>query len=300
MYTNFEQILEAAKAKSETKISVAAAHDLEVIEAVRDASVLGLANFILVGDEAKIQEIAASINFDLTISCQIINEPDTIKSARVAVELVSSGVAQTLMKGIISTADFLRAVLDKEIGLRTGKLLSHVAIVKSPKYDRLIYMTDGAMCVAPTLQDKVQIISNVAELAHKLGNPNPKVACIAAVEVVNPDMQATMDAAVLAKMNDRNQITGCTVDGPFGLDNAVSAESAAHKKVTGPVAGVADVILVPNIDVGNVIYKTWVYFADMEMGAIILGAKAPIVLTSRSDSPHTKLLSIATSIVVAS
>jgi len=298
MYRNFEEVLAKAKSMEGTKISVAAAADLDVLEAVKDASEMGLAEFILVGDKAKIEEIAGSIGLDLSKQT-IVDEPNPIAAARKAVEFVSSKKAKTLMKGMIGTADFLRAVLDKEIGLRTGKLLSHVAIVKSEKYDRLLYVTDCAMCVAPTLQEKIQIIQNTVDVAHKLDNPMPKVACIGAVEVVNPNMQPTVDAALLAKMSDRKQIKGCIVDGPFGLDNAVSQEAATHKGVGGPVAGNADIILCPNIEVGNAMYKSLVYFADVEMGAIISGAAAPIVLTSRADSPRTKLLSIATSIVVA-
>lgn len=298
MYRNFEEVLAKAKSMEGTKISVAAAADLEVLEAVKEASELGLADFILVGDKTKIEEIAASINLDLSKQT-VVDEPNVVASARKAVEFVSTKQAKTLMKGMIGTADFLRAVLDKEIGLRTGKLLSHVAVIKSPKFDKLFYLTDGAMCVAPTLQDKVQIIQNAVDVAHKLDNPVPKVACIGAVEVVNPNMQPTVDAALLAKMSDRKQIKGCVVDGPFGLDNAISQEAATHKGVAGPVAGDADIILCPNIEVGNAMYKTLVYFADVEVGAIISGAAAPIVLTSRADSPRTKLLSIATSIVVA-
>ncbi|NLH88319.1 MAG: bifunctional enoyl-CoA hydratase/phosphate acetyltransferase, partial [Firmicutes bacterium] len=230
---------------------------------------------------------------------EVLHEPDPRIAALRAVELVSSGQAGILMKGLIPTADFLRAVLNKEVGLRTGRLLSHVAVFKSPRYDRLIYMTDGAMVVAPTLQDKVQIIQNAIGVAHKLENEMPKVACIAAVEVVNPDMPETVDAAALAKMSDRGQISGCIVDGPLGLDNAVCRESAEHKGVGGPVAGRADILLAPNIVAGNVIYKTLVYFGQVETAAVVTGARAPIVLTSRSDSPEARLNSLALAIATS-
>ncbi len=167
------------------------------------------------------------------------------------------------------------------------------------RFDRFFYLTDGGMNISPTLEQKVQIIGNAVKVAHALGNPEPKVACISAVEIVNPDIAATMDAALLAKMSDRKQIKGCIVDGPFGLDNAVSAEAAKHKGVTGPVAGQAEILMCPDINTGNVIYKALSYFADIECGAMIAGARAPIVLTSRADSPRTKLLSMATAAAVA-
>ena len=230
---------------------------------------------------------------------EIVNEPSPPAAARLAVARVSSGGASILMKGLVATSDFLKAVLDKEVGLRTGRLLSHVAVFKSPGYDRFFYLTDGAMNIAPTLEQKVQIIQNTVELAHRLGNAQPKVACVAAVEVVNPDMPETVEAAALAKMSDRRQIKGCVVDGPLGLDNAVSMEAARHKSVGGPVAGQADVLLAPDIAAGNAIYKTMVYFGVVDAAAVVVGAAAPVVLTSRSDSPRARMLSLALAIATA-
>jgi phosphate butyryltransferase len=296
--TGFDTLIERARSHAPARVSVAAAQDPEVLEAVKIASELGLADFTLVGDRQAIGDISASIGLDLS-RMELVHEPDSSVAARRAVELVSRGAAGILMKGLIGTGDLLRAVLDKDVGLRTGRLLSHCAILKSPRYDRFFYLTDGGMVVAPTLAEKVQIIQNAVDVAHKLGCEVPKVACVAAVELVNPDMPATVDAAILAKMSDRRQIRGCIVDGPFGLDNAVSLESAKHKGVSGPVAGQADILLVPDIETGNVIYKTMVHFGEIEAAAIIAGARAPIVLTSRSDSPMTRLWSIALAIVVS-
>jgi phosphate butyryltransferase len=298
MLATFDEVVARAKERPSAKVAIAAAQDREVLEAVQMAQEIGMGEFVLVGDEEVINPMASQTGLRLS-DVEVLHEPDPRIAALRAVELVSSGQAGILMKGLIPTADFLRAVLDKEVGLRTGRLLSHVAVFKSPRYDRLIYLTDGAMVVVPTLQDKVQIIKNVVEVAHKLGNEMPKIACVAAVEVVNPDMPETVEAAALAKMSDRRQIRGCIVDGPLGLDNAVSRESAKHKGVGGPVAGRADILLAPNIVAGNVIYKTLVYFGQVETAAVVTGARAPIVLTSRSDSPEARLNSLALAIATS-
>lgn len=298
MLATFDEVVARAKERPSAKVAIAAAQDREVLEAVQMAREIGMGEFILVGDEEVIAPMASQVGLRLP-DVEVLHEPDPRIAALRAVELVSSGKAGILMKGLIPTAEFLRAVLNKEVGLRTGRLLSHVAVFKSPRYDRLIYMTDGAMVVAPTLQDKVQIIQNVIDVAHRLGNEMPKVACVAAVEVVNPDMPETVEAAALAKMSDRRQIRGCIVDGPLGLDNAVSQESAEHKGVGGPVSGRADILLAPNIVAGNVIYKTLVYFGQVETAAVVTGARAPIVLTSRSDSPEARLNSLALAIATS-
>ncbi len=298
MLTTFDQVVACAKERRSARVAVAAAQDREVLEAVKMAIQIGMGDFTLVGDARRIADVASEIGLDVS-NAEILDEPDGPSAARRAVSLVSSGKAGILMKGLIPTAQFLKAVLDREVGLRTGRLLSHVAVFKSPRYDRFFYLTDGAMVVAPTLEEKAQIIENAVGVAHKLGNETPKVACVAAVEVVNPAMPETLEAAALAKMSDRGQIKGCIVDGPLGLDNAVSAESAKHKGVGGPVAGRADIILAPDIAAGNAIYKTMVYFGDIEAAALVAGARAPIVLTSRSDSPRARLLSLACAIVTS-
>jgi phosphate butyryltransferase len=203
------------------------------------------------------------------------------------------------MKGNVPTAVLLKAVLNKEFGLRTGHVLSHVAAFEIPDYNRLIFVTDAAMNIAPDLNQKVQIVKNAVNVARSLGIECPKVAPLAAVEVVNPDMQATLDAAVLTQMNARGQIQNCQIDGPLALDNAVSAFAAEHKGIVSEVAGQADILLVPTIEVGNVLYKSLIYFAKAKVGAVIAGAKAPIVLTSRADSAESKLYSLAVAVCSA-
>ena len=204
-----------------------------------------------------------------------------------------------VMKGLVDTATFLRSVLNKEVGLRTGKLMSHVSVFEIEGIDRLILLTDAAFNTYPDLKQKVQIINNSVMVAKACGIENPKVAPVCAVEVVNPDMPATIDAALLAKMSDRGQIKGCIVDGPLALDNALSEEAAHHKGVTGPVAGKADVLLLHDIDVANVMYKSLTYTAKTKNGGILVGTSAPVILTSRADSFETKVNSIALAALVS-
>lgn len=295
---SFQQVLEKVKNNEMKKIAVAAAQDEPVLEAIRDAKACGLADAILVGDKEKIEAIADKIHFDLT-GIEIVNEPDGTKAALKAVELVSSGKADMLMKGLLETSTILRAVLNKEVGLRTGKLMSHVAVFEVPGYDRLLFVTDAAFNMYPDLKAKIDILNNAVSVAKAVGIETPKVAPICAVEVVNPDMPATVDAAILTQMNNRGQIKGCIVDGPLATDNALSEEAAKHKKISGPVAGKADILLLPNIEAGNVMYKTLSYTTNSKNGGILVGTSAPVVLTSRADSPETKMHSIALAALVA-
>lgn len=299
MIKSFQDIIDKVKQMKMRRVAVAAAHDEPVLEAIRDAVSMGIVEAVLVGDSSEISRIASSIGMDLD-GIEIIDEKDNIKSSLYAVSLVSSGKADMVMKGLVDTATFLRAVLDKEKGLRTGKILSHVAVLNVPALNRMVMLTDGAMNISPDLLTKKQILENAVDTAHAIGISLPKVAPVCAVEVVNPDMPATIDAAVLSKMNDRGQIKGCIVDGPLAMDNALSEESARHKGIQSPVAGHADIILVPDIETGNVIYKTLVYAANSKVGAILSGAAAPVILTSRSDSPESKLSSIALASLVSS
>lgn len=298
MIKNFEDVLQKVKSLSTKKIAVAVAQDKPVLEAIKDAQEKGIADAILVGDKEKIQEVASEIGMDLS-KFEIVEESDNKKAAVKAVQLVSSGKADMLMKGLIDTANFLRAVLNKEVGLRTGMLMSHVGVFEVPKFDRLLFITDAAFNMYPELKDKVDIVKNAVTVAHAVGIEKPRVAPICAVEVVNPNMPATMDASVLSKMNDRGQIKGCIIDGPLALDNALSEEAAAHKGVTGPVAGKADILLMPNIESGNIMYKTLTYTTDCKSGALLVGTSAPVVLTSRSDSHETKMNAIALAALVA-
>ena len=298
MSKNFDDLLSKLKVTTTKKVAVAVAQDEPVLEAVKAAKERGIADAILVGDTEKIKAIAHGIDMDLN-DFEILHEEDVNKAALLAVQLVSSGSADMVMKGLVDTATFLRSVLNKEVGLRTGKLMSHVAVFEIEGIDRLILLTDAAFTTYPDLKAKTQIINNSVMVAKACGIDMPKVAPVCAVEVVNPDMPATVDAALLSKMSDRGQIKGCIVDGPLALDNALSEEAAHHKGVTGPVAGKADVLLLPNIDVANVMYKSLTYTAQTKNGGILVGTSAPVILTSRADSFETKVNSIALAALVS-
>lgn len=289
---NLNSFIDIAKQKTKKKIAVAAAEDEPVLLAIMDAIKHGLADPILVGNNEKINQIADQIKIDIS-QLEIINEKDPVKSAKIAVQLIRDNAAQILMKGLVNTADYLRAVLNKENGLRKGELLSHIGFFESPYYHKLIALTDAAQNPAPEFNDKVAIINNSVDLFHRLGIANPKIAMIAAIEGVNPKMQATIDAASITMMNKRKQIKGCIIDGPLAFDNAVSKVAAEHKGIVSDVAGDTDLIFAPNIEVANALYKSFTYFGGATVAAIILGATVPIVLTSRADSDRSKLMSIA-------
>jgi phosphate butyryltransferase len=271
-------------------IAVAEAGDQEVMESVLRAYKEGIAHFILFGNGEVISDWLEKNASDSTPGIEIVS---TNTAAIDAVKAVHGGKADILMKGLVSTSVLLKAVLNKEFGLRTGKVLSHVAAFEVSGYDRLIFVTDAAMNINPDLNQKSQILQNAIDFVQQTGVSQPKAAVLAAVENVNPAMQATLDAASLTVMNLRNQITGGVVEGPLALDNAISLEAAAHKGISGNVAGKADILLVPTIETGNILYKSLIYFARAKVGAVICGAKAPIVLTSRADSSESKYLSIA-------
>ncbi|MCF6408382.1 phosphate butyryltransferase [Pseudalkalibacillus salsuginis] len=288
-----EKLIEEATQLPNKIVAVAAAEDHEVIEAVKMALDKQIASFRLFGDEDKMMSLLQTLGLDVSERLKVIPCGDPDEAAAKAVQAVSDGEADVLMKGMVSTARILKAVLNKEYGLRTGKVLSHVAAFEVTGYDRLVFVTDAAMNIAPDLQQKAEIVQNAVGVAVRIGVENPKVAPITAIEVVNPSMEATLDAAALTQMNIRGQIKNCVVDGPLALDNAVSMEAAEHKGIGGQVAGQADILLVPNIETGNTLYKSLIYFARAKVGAVIAGAKAPIVLTSRADTSESKLYSIA-------
>ena len=299
MIKTFDDVFSRLKALPTRKVSVAAAEDDAVLEAVNYCKLNGLADAVLVGDELKIREIAKTLDIDLS-AFEIIHETDKTKAALKAVELVSSGKADMLMKGMIDTKTFLRGVLNKEVGLRTGRLITHVGICDVPKYDRLLFITDAAFTMYPTLEEKVSILNNAVELAHALGNPRPNVAVVCAVEVVNPDMPATLDAQELTRRNEAGEIQGCVVYGPLAFDNAIDAEAAMHKGITHPVAGHADIFVMPTIEAGNATYKAINYTSAGERhGGILMGAAAPVVVTSRADSFEAKVNSIALAALAA-
>ena len=298
MIKSIESLREAAKAQGTRCLAVACAQEDHVLLAVEDARRLGIADAVLVGDEAQIRRVAAENGID-PANYRIIDEPDKVAACRTAVSLVRNGEADAVMKGIVDTAVILKAVLDKEIGLRDAKVLSHVALFEVPGFDRLLLLTDAAMNIAPDLEAKKEILRNAVKVAHAIGNENPVVACLCAVEKVNPKMPATLDAAALVEAAQAGELTGCTVVGPLALDNAVSVEAAKHKGIADPNAGRADVLLVPNIETGNVFYKSLVFLAHANNAGLIVGAKAPVIVTSRADSEQTKLNSIALALALA-
>ena len=298
MSKSFEELISKANQKTLKKVSVSNAQDEPVLQAVKAAKEQNIATAILVGDEAKIREIAASIDMDLT-DFEIINEPDTEAAALKAVELVHNGKADILLKGLLETKTFLKSVLNKEVGLRTGKMLSHVCVFEIEGINRLLFFTDVAVNTYPTVADKVNIINNAVEVAHACGIECPKVAPLCAVETVNPKMQPTVDADNLTKMYEGGDFKGCQIYGPLSMDLAIDPEAAVHKGVTNPVAGHADILLFPNIDAGNITYKILVRTAKVKIGNVLVGTSAPVVLTSRSDDFQTKLNSIALATVIA-
>lgn len=289
---SLNSFIEISKSKPKKRIVVAAADDEPVLQAAVAAMQEGIAEPVFVGNKAKILALADELKIDVA-NVEIIEEEQPALCAKIAVRLIREGSAHILMKGLIGTADFLRAILDKENGLRKGALLSHIGFFEAQNYHKLLALTDAAQNIAPTLEEKVGIINNSVALFHRIGVECPKIACISAVESVNPKMEATIHAAALTMMNRRKQIKGCLIDGPLAFDNAISREAAEHKGIVSDVAGDADLIFTPNIEVGNALYKSFTYFAGATVAAIILGASCPIVLTSRADSDRSKLMSIA-------
>lgn len=299
MSKGFDDLLKKVSACSKKKVSVAVAQDAPVLEAVLAAKQKGIADAILVGDEAKIKEIAAAIHMDLS-DFEVVNEPDDVQAALTAVSLVHNGKADMYMKGLIDTKSFLKSVLDKEVGLRSGRSLSHVCVFEVKGMQRLLFLSDVAFMTYPSLEDKAAIIENTIAVCHACGIPNPKVAPLAAVEVVNPKMPCTVDAEALTKMNEEGKITGCIIDGPLSMDMAIDSEAASHKGGTDrKITGDADVLLFPDIHSGNLVYKTLTHLCEVKNGNILTGTAAPVILTSRSDSVETKLYSIALAAVVA-
>lgn len=289
---DFDQVMGALATGERKRLAVAAAEDSYVLEAVSQAAARGIIVPILCGDRAAIEKTAADIGMDIA-GVEIVEAQSEEAAAATAVSLVRSGQADMLMKGLMQTATLLRAVLNKENGLRKSKVLSHVSVLHSPVLERMLLLTDAAMVTYPDLDTKVEMIRNAVEAASGLGIATPKVAALAAVEVVNPQMQATVDAALLTVMNRRGQIKGCVVDGPLAMDLALSEDAAKHKGVVSEVAGRADILLLHNIDVANSVLKTFTMAGGCLFGGLIMGAAAPVVLTSRSDSAQGKLYSIA-------
>ena len=298
MLKSFEEVIEKAIHFGPKRVSVAIAQAEDVMEALEEARKIGLIKGILVGNKEETIQVCQKLNIDPQ-DYEFIDEQDKNEAARIAVKLVRDKKAELLMKGMIGTDRILRAVLDKEIGLRTKRLLSHAYVLKLKNYSKLLTVTDGAMNIAPSLEQKVQIVQNIINFCHCLEIEEPKIAILAAVEVVNPDMPACIDAACLSKMADRGQIEGGIVDGPLAFDNAISKEAALHKGIDSPVSGEVDAVVAPEIESGNIFAKGLVYLAEAEPAGVLLGTTAPVILVSRSDCPISKVRSIALGILMS-
>jgi len=298
MIRNLNEIIEKAIKEKKKKIVVAAAEDDAVLQAVDQARKKGIAEFILVGDEEKIRNIANEYNIDLD-EYEIIREKDIKKSVNIAAKLVSQGKADILMKGLVDTSIIMKAVLNREYGLRIeGNTLSHISVIQSVDDNKLYFVTDGGMNLEPDIETKKKIIRNAVYVSHKIENPCPNVAIICAKEKVDSKMKCTLDAKALCDEYDEKIYGKCIIGGPFGLDNAISIESARTKKVTHPGAGMADILLIPNLEAGNILLKALVFYAKSVSAGIIAGAKVPVIVTSRSDSKESKLSSIALSVLL--
>jgi len=297
MYGDFTELIKKAKTFEPKTISVAAAEDADVLEAVRLAHESGLAKAILVGDAKKIGPLAKAAG--LEGNAAIVDEPNEGAAALKAVELVRGGRAQVLMKGLVNTSDFLKAVLHPEKGLRTGRLLSHLAAYEIPGERKLVFHADTGMVVAPNLEEKKQILVNSLLALAALGILNPKVAILAANEKVHPKMQATVDAAALVEMNGRGEFPPMIAEGPIAMDVALDPEAARHKGIASGISGDVDLFLVPNIEAGNIAGKALVHYLKTKMAGVVLGATHPIVLTSRAESGEGKLRSIALACILA-
>ena len=298
MISNFDELRAAVNSPSDQTIAVAAATDPATLAAVCEAREAGIADAILFGEEQEMRKNAEQAGLDLE-GFEIHNHSTPPEAALAAVTAVSSGKASVYMKGYIHTSAFLRAALDKEVGLRSGHLLSHVFLLDARRLGRILYVTDGALNIEPDLKDKAQIVSNAVSLSHHLQNSEPKVAVLSAVAAVKPTIPSTVDAASLSKMADRDQIADCVVDGPFALDNAINLEAAEYKKIYSPVAGKADVLLVPDVVTGNILSKSFPHIAGGVMAGLVVGGTAPIVLPSRADSLESKLAGIVAAVVQA-
>lgn len=286
-----DRLTEMARVRKKV-VSVAAAGDKVVLETIKIMNDHGFGRAILVGDADKIKQYAKEVGCDLSENT-IVDEKDEKRAAALAVARVRDGEADILMKGLLQTKTYLQAILNRDHGLRTGKLLNAVTAFEAPHLDRMILATDCGMIVEPSLKDKIEMIGNATRLANALGCRHPKVSCVSAVETVNDNMPDGIDAAILSKMNDRGQIKGCVIDGPLSMDLSISEHSVKHKCVISPVAGHADILLMPNLQAGNIFWKTMTYMAGAQSGAVIMGTSKPAVLTSRADSADAKVNSMA-------
>jgi phosphate butyryltransferase len=289
---SFHQILDAARAAGPARFVVAQAADATILEALAEARAAGFASPVLVGQRRDIEAAARERSVPIG-GWEIVEAASAQEIAAEAVRIVARGDGDILVKGLLQSADLLRAVLARSNGLATGRTLSHVGVFKFEESDRFYFVTDAALTISPDYAQKIDIVQNAVDLAHRLGILQPIVAILCAIETVNPDMPATVDAACLAKMAERGAIKGARVEGPLALDNAVSVEAARHKGIASELAGRADILVAPNIEAANILYKALIFFAKAEEAGIVMGARAPIVLASRSDSTRNKMYSLA-------
>jgi len=295
---SFQQLKYEATWLGPKKVVVAAAANAELLVAVREAQSSGMARCILVDDRQKLTRLAEANQIDLS-EMTLLDIPDHEEAARAVMNMAHTGEVDVVMKGTLETATFMRAALDRDTGLRVGRLLTHVAVFEIPGFNRLLLITDAGIVVAPDIYQKIVIVQNAIDVAHKLGLEQPKVAILAAAELVDPKIPSTVDAANLSKMAERGQIRGGIVDGPLALDNAISEASIVIKGINSPIAGQADILIVPSVEAGNLLAKAITYFGHGEMAGVVVGGCAPLVVTSRSDSHTTKLVSIALGVLLA-
>jgi phosphate acetyltransferase len=292
MYTRLDDFVTEALKIAPKTVAVASAANTLVLRSIKMAQDEGLIKAILVGPGRDIEASAIEAELDLD-NTPIISTETTHESAERAVDLVREGQADILMKGHLHTNDFLSAVLRREVGLRTDRLLSHVFVMQIPMYHKLLLITDAAISIAPDLMQKAQILQNAIDMLRQIGIEQPKAACLSAIETINPKIPSTVDAACLHKMSERGQIKDGLVDGPMAFDNAISAEAAREKGMRSAVAGDVDIVLAPDLDAGNILYKNLVYLANAQIAGIVMGAQAPIVLTSRADTAMARVHSLA-------
>lgn len=298
MIRSMDEFVNFAKNLGRRKVAVAAAHDDNVLQSVQEAYENGLIDPILIGDKEKLINLSDKLGIDIS-KFEVVKEADDTKAAKMAVDMVVSGEAELLMKGHMMTGDLLRVVLDKNMGLRTDRILSHVGLVEMETYHKLLFITDAGINIQPDIKHKADIIQNAVDVAIALGNEKPKVAVLAAIELVNPSMQATLDAAALCKMVDRGQLRDCIVDGPLAIDNAINREAAIHKGINSEVAGDADILVVPDIEAGNILLKSFIFGCRAKSCAVINGARVPLIVTSRAEDYMAKLNSIALASIVS-
>lgn len=300
MITSFDELMQSAAALPEKRVVVIYPKNEETFSAIADAQKSLRAKFLLCGDGGLIRE--ALLSYGIPTSCVEVTQSDNVADAlRAGISLVKEGRADILMKGGVDTSTMMKAVLKDDTGVRTGRLLSDIFILEFPQHkeNKFVMITDGGMTLAPDLKNKVELINNAVEVAHALGNPKPKVAVLSATEFVVWNLPSTLDAAALAKMNERGQIKGCVVDGPLALDNALSAEAAAEKGIKSPVAGQAEILVAANIESANSLAKSTTYFANLPLAHVIVGGRVPILIPSRADKRDAKLYSIALGMIMS-